>query len=1459
MKDTNERHRILEVLGKARAEIERLKGPKDQRIAVVGMAGRFPGAESVSDFWKMLRNGICGIQDISETELFEAGVPRSQFQQPEYVRRYASFERPTYFDASFFGYAPGEADVLDPQHRVFLECAWTALEDAGYDPSQYDGRIGVYGGAALNNYLVNLHNDRKTRESVNPVQAVVSNVMGLMPARVSYHLDLKGPSCGVQTGCSTSLVAVHNACRSLLDGECEMALAGGVTIGEPKPVGYLFEESGIASPDGLCRAFDAEGKGTVFGNGVGIVVLKRLEAARKDGDAIRAVLLGSAINNDGLDKVGLLAPSVNGQAEAIRLAVQRAGISPASISYVEAHGTATELGDPVEFMALGQAIGEGLQQEGACCRIGSVKTNVGHLDAAAGVAGLIKVVLSLQHKTLPPSLNFSRANPQIDFESCPFEVNDSLTHWPNKSGPRRAGVSSFGMGGTNAHIILEEAPPQDVSEVGEREWFILPLSAKTEPGLVERQSLLATDLEDQSLSLSEVAYTLQVGRQSMKHRSVVVCKSREAGLKGGKGNFVDGSGTPVFLFSGQGSQYAGMTRQLYEREAKFREGIDTCAAILAEDWDLKAWLYGDADAGELKKTENAQPALFAVEYALAQLLRDWGIQPVAMMGHSLGEYVAACVAGVFELEDALQLVRYRGVVMQHCQPGAMLAVAEDVDGVRSFLNEQVSVAASNGPKQTVVSGPFEAIEAVENRLKEAGITAQCLETSHAFHSAMMEPALEPFRQHLSQLSLKPPMIDIVSNQTGKWLTADEVTSPDYWVDQLRHPVLFAEGVKTLGEIPNPVFLEVGPGYTLCRLVASQLGANTPALTTMPGGFDIRSDEEVLMNAIGDAWLNGVCIDWKRLHSPGQCRVALSTYPFERTEHYVSPNRDEPKEVTEGQFYVPGWRIQRASIGSKLSDETLVIFGQSPGLEIKGISALRVESEEDVRQLIQDRGIAEIRWLFVAGPDSRSNFDRLLHLAQTWQQNAERATLRLDVLTSGFFDSREMGVASILGLLRVLPHELSGAQCRILDGDWSSTECHVHLKHELQTPFVQGQDVIAYYGRRRLVRCFEPAALSAEHTEVLTKDAIYFVVGDMVDGLGLVYARALRQHLNAKVLLVGREGLPVPGEWDTWLATHGNQHPRSQLIQKVKALGREGEDFAMTSASLESKSKLLAAMKDLLNRTGSSRVQGVFYCDVMGGESSCALAELTTEDCDRILGHKIAVADAVASAVEVLKPGFALVQSSLSSIVGGRGFAAYAAANSHLDLFAEQQGMVGINWDACQLDDDEGSGGSNLMVDALSPDAVWEATRRVLANPAFSQVVVSPRPLRARLESTEAFVPSPSNDEPGRTRPGLNTEYVAPRTPVEAAVAKAMGDLLGISGVGIHDNFFALGGHSLLAIQAITKLRKKFEVEIPMRAILQGTPTVAGIAAVIEENLPTLTQDDASVVEDLLDKIDAESL
>ncbi|HEX6198760.1 MAG TPA: type I polyketide synthase, partial [Thermoanaerobaculia bacterium] len=692
-------------------------------IAVVGMAGRFPGAEDLEAFWRLLEEGRTGIRPLSDDDLRRSGVPEGQWSAPGYVRAKGVLEGADAFDAAFFDVSPREAQITDPQHRAFLEAAWVALEHAGYDPRRTGGRVGVFAGAGMNSYLFNLLAHPDLIEAVGAYQAAIANKHDSLPTRVSYKLGLEGPSVNVQTACSTSLVAVHVACRSLLDGECEMALAGGVSISGTPTAGYLYRPGGIASPDGRCRAFDADARGIVPGEGVGVVVLKRLERALADGDTVHAVIRGTAINNDGADKMGFTAPSPAGQAGAIAAARRAAGVAPASISYVEAHGTGTELGDPIEIAALAQAFraDDGSLPPPGSCAIGSVKTNIGHLDAAAGVAGLIKTVLALERRRLPPSLHFRRPNPQIGLERTPFRVQAEAADWPADGGPRRAGVSSFGIGGTNAHAVLEEAPPQPPSGPS-RDWQLLVVSAKSETALEEATRRLAGHLrEHPEQPLADVAWTLQAGRRPWGLRRAVVCRDPEEGaallegavprrlLAGSPGNAP--APATVFLFPGQGAQHPGMAAAVYRQEAVFREHLDRAAELLAPELglDLRSVLFPQGEVGgepdpeaeaRLQETGLAQPALFAVEHALARLWQSWGLAPEAMLGHSVGELVAACLAGVLSFPDALAAIAARGRLMGAMPPGAMLAVALPEGEVLPLLGEVgggLGVAAVNGP------------------------------------------------------------------------------------------------------------------------------------------------------------------------------------------------------------------------------------------------------------------------------------------------------------------------------------------------------------------------------------------------------------------------------------------------------------------------------------------------------------------------------------------------------------------------------------------------------------------------------------------------------------------------------------------------------------------------------------------------------------------------------------------
>jgi acyl transferase domain-containing protein/thioesterase domain-containing protein len=912
-------------------------------IAVIGLAGRFPKSRNIEEFWHNLRDGVEMISFFTDEELVALGVNPALLDEPTFVKAKAYLEGIDLFDARFFGYSPREAEIMDPQQRFFLECAWEALENAGYDSEKYEGSIGVFAGVTMNSYLLNnLYTNSEVVASAGGFQTVMGNDKDHLPTRVSYKLNLKGPSVNVQTTCSTSLVAVHLACQSLLNYQCDMTLAGGVSITVPQKMGYSYQAEGIVSPDGHCRTFDAKASGTVAGNGVGIVVLKRLADALNDGDTIYAVIKGSAVNNDGSDKVGYTAPSVSGQAAVILEAQAIAGVDPETISYVEAHGTATPIGDPIEVEALQQAFRTQTDKHGYCA-IGSVKTNVGHLDAAAGVTGLIKTILSLRHKQLPPSLHYEEPNPKIDFAASPFFVNDRLREWESNGGPRRAGVSSFGIGGTNAHVIVEEAPEVEEGSESQRQWQVLVSSAKTESGLAEARRRLAEELrrKREEVELADVAWTLQVGRRGFGYRSAVVCRSVEeaiAALESGDAGravvtsvaAVPGERPVVFMFPGQGVQQLNMGLELYETEESFRVEVDRCAEILKPHLglDLRTVLYpgpGQEETAreQIQRTELTQPALFVVEYALAKLLNSWGVQPDAMIGHSIGEYVAACLAGVMSLEDALSIVAVRGRLMQQQPAGAMLAVGLKESDVQIRLGAKLTIAAINSPNACVVSGPLEAVEALQQSLSEEGVWSQRLATSHAFHSQMMEPIVETFTRELRQIKLHAPKIPYISNVTGNWITAAEATDAAYWGRQLRQTVRFGDGLTELLKGGEKILLEVGPGQTLSGL-ARQLdvvrtSASQLVIPTLGRGNEQTSSVEALLTAVARLWIAGTKIDWPRLHEgERRRRIPLPTYPFEPTRCWVEPKRSKLSagisESAQGRrsdiadwFYAPFWK------------------------------------------------------------------------------------------------------------------------------------------------------------------------------------------------------------------------------------------------------------------------------------------------------------------------------------------------------------------------------------------------------------------------------------------------------------------------------------------------------------------------------------------------------------------------
>jgi len=905
-------------------------------VAVIGMAGRFPGAGDMRQFWQNLRNGVESIAFLSDQEVLAANADPAWLKMPNYVKAGGILEGIEYFDAAFFGYSPREAEVMDPQHRLFLECAWEALEDSGYSSDVGENVIGVFAGVGMSGYLINIYSNPDVNEATDVFQVVFGNDKDYVTTRVCYKLNLRGPGVTVQTACSTSLVATHLGFQSLLSGACDIALVGGVTISAAQKIGYFYQVGGILSPDGHTRAFDAGAQGCVGGNGLGIVVLKRLEDALADGDSIRAVIKGSAINNDGSLKAGYTAPSVDGQGSVIRAALAMAGVRPETVTYVETHGTGTPLGDPVEIAGLNLAYGAKGRKRSSCA-LGAVKTNIGHLDTAAGVAGLIKTILALEHKQIPPSLNFQLPNPRINFDGGPFYVNTALTEWETFGHPRRAGVSSFGIGGTNAHIIIEEAPaPKPVC--GSRPWQLLLLSAKTESALDEMTSRLAERFEQQpSLSLADAAYTLQVGRRTFPHRRAVLCENLDdavAALRARQpqrvktGMKLPQNPSVVFMFPGQGAQYVGMGFELYQTEPTFRQQVDSCCDLLKPDigFDLRSVLYpGErtAESGQqLRQTLVTQTALFVIEYALAKLWIEWGVRPQAMIGHSLGEYVAACLAGVFSLEEALRLVATRGRLMAESPAGGMLAVPLPEQEVASLvISKPLSLAAVNTPSQCVIAGACPVVEEFARQLDERAISYKPLEVSHAFHSEMMEPVLKPFLDQIGSVNFKAPEIPYISNVTGAWITEAEATDPHYWANHLRQTVRFSDGLKVLLKEQKYVMLELGPGQSLSKLVKQHLDKSSGqiALASLPDPRRSESEMQSMLSALGRLWISGVGVDWPAFYArQRRRRVPLPTYPFERKRYWVErrvltrePDTPQPslreKPDPAGLFHVPVWR------------------------------------------------------------------------------------------------------------------------------------------------------------------------------------------------------------------------------------------------------------------------------------------------------------------------------------------------------------------------------------------------------------------------------------------------------------------------------------------------------------------------------------------------------------------------
>jgi acyl transferase domain-containing protein/thioesterase domain-containing protein len=1325
---------------------------KPSSIAIVGMAGRFPGARNAVEFWQNLRDGVESIRDRSGTELIAAGATAADLANPDYVKRAALLDDVPMFDASFFGFSPRDASIMDPQHRHFLECAWEALEDAGHSPRLFDGSIGIFAGSGMNTYLIhNLLANRRLLETAGLFQLKqTGNDKDVLATRVSYQLDLRGPSINVQTACSTSLVAVHLACQSLLNYECDMALAGGVTIEFPHGQGYIYRDGEILSRDGRCRPFDEASSGTVFGSGLGIVVLRRLEDALAEHDHIRAVILGSAINNDGARKVGYLAPSVEGQAEVIAEALEIAGVTADDISYIEAHGTGTRVGDPIEIRALAQAFRK-TATGSAYCGIGSLKSNVGHLDAAAGVGGLMKTVLALEHAQLPPSLHFENLNPHIELKGSPFFVNSQLRDWQSNGSPRRAGVTALGIGGTNAHVVIEEAPASVVSRQT-RPYHLLTVSAKTETAANQACSNLVAHLHaNPELSLADVAFTYQLGRTAFAHRRALVIEdSREAidAIANNKPqSFTSGTAAKtapqvVFMFPGQGSQYVNMGRQLYENEPVFRDCLDLCAQHLLEPLglDLRPALYPaeqekDAAAERLNQTWLTQPALFSIEYAMARWWMSLGIEPAAMVGHSIGEYVAACLADVLSLEDALAIVAFRGRLIYELPPGSMLAVPLAVDDLH--LNGVLSLAAVNNPKLCVVSGPTPNIVALEEDLARESVACRRLFTSHAFHSAMMDPVLESFEKRLSKVTLRPPRIPYMSNVTGTRIKSEQATDPAYWARHIRQTVRFSDNLAELLSKPDQILLEVGPGNALTSLARQQGGKAAKAFQSLPHPREATPDLRCALQTLGQLWVSGVDVDWAKLHAPDSVqRVSLPTYPFERQKFWIEPDHVQPAASSAPSpaprdhdgatewFYrrvfrpaplpavssaEPGcWIIFRDSSGlgnqiaAKLRTEKQHVVLVDPGSSYKrsgkGTYTVRADVRGDYDALIADvttggQTIRKVVHLWSVVPEGAEvpleqtlarSFYSTLYLAQAMTAQ-DLAKIDVALVSNGMQQVADEAVhnparAVLLGPARAIPKELPEIACRAIDVDFDrghAKECAAQLVAEMASP--SENTTVAYRSGQRMVETLDRFDLSgAPERHRLERGGVYLITGGL-GGIGLIVAEHLAREFNARLVLVSRSKLPPETEWEA--ALNGSQHtePDKQRIRKLIEIRSLAGGLVVAQGDVTNPDQMRNIVA--LARKKFGKIDGVFHAAGILDDGPLLLK--TAQSAARVLDPKVRGTLVLEDVLRDEPLTCFVLFSSISSIMPPAGQVDYAAANAFLDAFAlSRKGPVTvINWGA----------------------------------------------------------------------------------------------------------------------------------------------------------------------------------
>ncbi|ELR72268.1 Long-chain-fatty-acid--CoA ligase [Fulvivirga imtechensis AK7] len=1457
-------------------------------VAVIGMAGRFPGANNIYEFWKNVRDGVESISFFNEEELLAEGVDKSLLDDPRYVRANAYLQDKEYYDSVFFDKLPDEASLMEPQIRVFQQCLWQAMEDAGYNVYDYDAKIGLFAGGTSNinwmNYAL-IANQRKLLDdfTVN----LLSDIQFLCTS-TSYLFNLRGPSIYINTACSTSLVAIQRATVSLLLQECSMAIAGGVTINNYSKKGHLYQEGMIFSRDGHCRTFDANATGTVGGEGVGVVVLKRLKDALRDGDNIHAVIKGAGINNDGYNKVGYTAPSIEGQCEAILKAQKMAKVEKESIGYIEAHGTGTVLGDPIEVEALNLAFGKSTVPY---CALGSVKSNIGHLDAAAGVAGFIKTVLALKYKQIPASLHFEKPNPKIDFNNSPFYVNTKLRNWENDKYPLRAGVSSFGIGGTNAHIILEEAPAKKTSSLS-RPYQLLTISAKTATALKSNTGRLKEYLVDnKNINTADIAYTLNTCRASFKYKKVLVCRTRDEMIE--QLDFEEESNQPttspseerisnVFMFPGQGMQYVKMCTDLFQYERVFKEEVEKCFRIIQSQSgkDIQSVLFLD-EKGMINETEFTQPALFIVEYALARLLMSWGISPDIMIGHSIGEYVAACLSGVFSLEDALFLVIKRGELMQRAPKGAMLSILITEQELNPYLSrhKEVSLAAVNSFSSCVVSGPTSAINTFKANIEHEGFKCKEVLTSHAFHSHMMDSVLTDFKQCVGKVKISSPGVPFVSNVTGK-IAGKEILNHNYWVDQLRQTIRFSEGIAhVINENANVVFLEVGPGNALSSFVGSNEHRGVGHKTVNLLG---KSKEGVdtlyqLLKGLGKLWMNGLEPNWSGYYSEeARHKVSLPSYSFDRIAYPVDVDANQMiremfsersgvrKDIGDW-FYTPRWEIQpqegltekkkfnvlfiedsslaelfREKFGELEEDFVFVKKGVSFGNENARLYHLDpLDHDGYVRLFKELKSVVEpMRIVFAWGVNksdkaltierAKNELDEgyyaLLNIAKGLGKAYITKAIQIVSITSNLHHVLHGDIVSpekspILAAVKVIPKEYENISCRNIDITYTDNEQDTSVVPVvIREVFSKCEhQIVALRRGTKFVQTIKPAKVARENSDIPFVSGGNYLITGGLGGIGLTLSRHISENIKG-VNLILLGRKDLPAK-DRWSWWLNNHDQKDTLYTIISELLKIEENGSnVTYISMDVSD--VDGLRKVVDDLESElgKINGIIHAAGLGDYAGF-IQKREKENNEKVFSPKIYGTIALCEVFKHREPEFLVFCSSLSSQIAPVGQVGYVAANLFMESFTESYAF----------------GGSRVICIGWNQwRTVGMAAAEIIKNgQTYLENSISPEEgYKLLLKCTESDLhtiyisntdPTVYNEfESNHEVPGLDADVITEEDSgnLESKVIKVWHDFFGRADIGLNDDFFESGGDSLKALTLVSRINRELHLEIPLSHFIE---------------------------------------